>query len=463
MPPKRKAKQTTRATPGKAPRHTRLSAALGAPPPPSTSVDFEDAEELQEIVAEVTARSAVHDAGAFSEAVVATSGGPSRVAWEQQVDAHMANTDRLLLEMHGMLQSALSNTRPDVVDPPAPSIAMPVQEQAPVPWPSTSGGRIQGIGGVGRPNSNSSTAPPLACRLEQSVETLLQASLTPASRAHYGRAWNKLVGFHTCIGLQLALPVSVTTILLFVAHLHEQGLAATSITSTLSAISYFHKINSHSDPCNNFIVAKLLAGARNLRPSVDVRLPITIPILSKLIQALPHVIPSPYKRMMLHTMMVLAFKAYLRIGEMVPRSKRSTQGCLHVDDVTVADDMITISFKRFKHIAQQGPQIVHVRGEKIGKTAIHPAALMREYLQTRGRVGVILFAYMDGTPMSRAEFDLALKQLLSFAGLSNQLFKGHSFRIGSASEAAMRGESDAQIRVAGRWSSDAFRKYIRLA
>ena len=51
MPPKRKAKQTTRATPGKAPRHTRLSAALGAPPPPSTSVDFEDAEELQEIVA----------------------------------------------------------------------------------------------------------------------------------------------------------------------------------------------------------------------------------------------------------------------------------------------------------------------------------------------------------------------------------------------------------------------------
>ena len=70
---------------------------------------------------------------------------------------------------------------------------------------------------------------------------------------------------------------------------------------------------------------------------------------------------------------------------------------------------------------------------------------------------------MDGTPMSREEFDLALKQLLSFAGLSNQVFKGHSFMIGSASEAAMHGESDAQIRVAGRWSSDAFHKYIRLA
>ena len=374
MPPKRKVKQTARATPAKTACHTRASASLGAPPP-STSVNFEDAEEMQEIQAEVTARSAVQDAGASPEAVVAASGRPSRVTWEQQVDARLANTEPLLLEMHGigMLQSALTNNRSEGVDWPAPSTAMPVQEQDPVPWPSTSGGRIQGIGCVGRANSNSGTEPPPAYRLEQSVGTLLQASLTPATRVHYGRAWNTLVGFHTCIGLQLALPVIITTILPFVAYLHEQRLAATSITSTLSAISYFHKINNHSDPCNNFIVAKLLAGARNLRPSTDVHLPITIPILSNLIQALPQVVPSPYMRIMLHTMMVLAFKAYLRIGEMVPRSKRSTQGYLHIDDATVAGNMITISFKRFKHIAKQGPQIVHVRGEKIDETSIHPA------------------------------------------------------------------------------------------
>ena len=127
-------------------------------------------------------------------------------------------------------------------------------------------------------------------------------------------------------------------------------------------------------------------------------------------------------------MMVLAFKAYPRVGEMVPRPKHSTQGCLHIDDagLAVAGEMITISFKRFKHIAKQGPQIVHVRGEKIGETSIHPAALMREYLQTRGRVEATLSAYMDGTSMSSEEFDLALKQLLSFAGLSNQVFKCHS-------------------------------------
>ena len=62
MPPKRKVKQAARATLAKAARHSRESAVLGVPPPP-TSVHFEDAEELQEILAEVTARPAARMQG----------------------------------------------------------------------------------------------------------------------------------------------------------------------------------------------------------------------------------------------------------------------------------------------------------------------------------------------------------------------------------------------------------------
>ena len=51
----------------------------------------------------------------------------------------------------------------------------------------------------------------------------------------------------------------------------------------------------------------------------------------------------------------------------------------------------------------------------------------------------------------------------SIFGYKSTSFKGHSVRSGAPTAAALRRESDAQIRVAGRWTPDAFRKYIGIA
>jgi len=47
---------------------------------------------------------------------------------------------------------------------------------------------------------------------------------------------------------------------------------------------------------------------------------------------------------------------------------------------------------------------------------------------------------------------------LSFIGLSAQWHKGHSFRIGAATWAMQIGNTDSQIRVMGKWHSNAFLK-----
>ena len=120
----------------------------------------------------------------------------------------------------------------------------------------------------------------------------------------------------------------------FVAHLHNTGLVPSSIISKESAISYFHKINGCQDPAKNFIISKLLAEAQNLRTGSDVRLSITLPILVQLIRALPKVLTSHYKCVMLRPMMVLAFKAYMRVGEMVPRTSRVVPECILLRDLT---------------------------------------------------------------------------------------------------------------------------------
>ena len=292
---------------------------------------------------------------------------------------------------------------------------------------------------------------------------MLNASLSTASRAHYGRAWHKLANFYNSLSMILCLPVPTCMLLLVIAHLHASKLAPASIVSTVSAVGYFHKINGFADPASSFLVTKLLAGARNLGAVPDVRLPVTLPMLGRLISAIPVVFTSGYKCRMLRAMMVLAFRAYLRVGEMVPRSRLAVGNCLQLGDVILSGDLITVSFRRFKHSAKQGPQSLQVRGGCITGTLISPAAFLRDFQNARGTVQASFFAYPDGSPMLRRDFDDSLKRLLVFCGYQTSSFKGHSFRIGAATDAALRGESDAQIRAAGRWTSDAFKKYIRIA
>ena len=292
---------------------------------------------------------------------------------------------------------------------------------------------------------------------------LMEASLAPSSRQQYVRSWDKYFSFCQLVGASAELPTPVSLILLFIAHMFYHGSAPSSIVSAVSAISYFNKVNGFPDPANSFIVKKVLAGARNIRATADVRLPITGEVLTNLIRALPVVFSSRYTCVMLRAMMTLAFVAYLRIGEMVPKCYKDIHTCLKMGDVTISRNIISIIFRHFKHSNKHGPQVLNVSGNRIPRTEIYPEIFIQQYLDIRPPGGSTLFSLQDGSPMLRRTFDVSLKQLLGFCALDSNSFKGHSFRIGAATAAALRGESDAMIRAAGRWSSDAFRRYIRLA
>ena len=62
--------------------------------------------------------------------------------------------------------------------------------------------------------------------------------------------------------------------------------------------------------------------------------------------------------------MVLAFNAYLRIGEMVPRLCGMIW-TVDMDDVLLSRELIKIFFQRFKHSTRQSPQSLQVRHECI--------------------------------------------------------------------------------------------------
>jgi hypothetical protein len=71
-----------------------------------------------------------------------------------------------------------------------------------------------------------------------------------------------------------------------------------------------------------------------------------------------------------------------------------------------------------------------------------------------------LFCFMDKTPISRQFFTNQLQLSLKWCNKDIRNYKGHSFRIGSASHASSTGVSDEHIQLMGRWNSNAFKKYI---
>jgi hypothetical protein len=182
-------------------------------------------------------------------------------------------------------------------------------------------------------------------------------------------------------------------------------------------------------------------------------------MLHSLVSSLSQFSASEYNIKLYKSMFLLAFHAFLRVGE-ITHDVRSQVNVIQVDQVTIhsSDNSAVIEFRHFKHsdgrsfrlsiMCQQDPEFC-------------PVLALREYLSVRATSPGPLFLISPNVPVSRNQFNVFLSQALSFNGFDLSRYKSHSFRIGSATEAAASGHTDSQIRQMGRWKSDAFKSYIR--
>ena len=114
-------------------------------------------------------------------------------------------------------------------------------------------------------------------------------------------------------------PVSHTDLAGFITHLFAANYAFSTILSTVSAISYSHKIVGLADPADNFYIRKLLVGVHKTSRTMDLRRPIDQHMLALLVRAAKSVIRDKYLQRCTAAMFMLAFHGVLRIGEMTVR------------------------------------------------------------------------------------------------------------------------------------------------
>lgn len=192
--------------------------------------------------------------------------------------------------------------------------------------------------------------------------TLLRSSLSWSARKSYKHSWNLIFIFDKSI---TRLPLSVIQICNFIGALFDKSYSPSTITSHVSAISYIHKILGIFDPTSAFVVKKLLKGCNNLRKSHDTRLPITKQILEKIIDGIDKCIDNNFTKTLLKAVFLLAFNAFLRLGEILVRSPKEAGSVIQKQDVTFTycnrrPQSLTLVIRHYKNIKNNQPVTITI-------------------------------------------------------------------------------------------------------
>ena len=257
----------------------------------------------------------------------------------------------------------------------------------------------------------------------------------------------------------------------YVALLAQQGLKHGTIKVYLSAARYLQISTGRPDPFAGVAWPQLdyvMKGIKKVESEKGVtkkeRLPITPAILEKLRQGWSAK-RDAYDTKIIWAACCLCFCAFLRAGEMTIPSDGQYDASVHlnVSDISVDNienpSMLQVRIKQSKTDPfRQGVNLCVGRT----RTSLCPVAAVLSYLAARGMSDGPLFQFQDGRALTRQRFVYQVREGLRMAGIDQNKYCGHSFRIGAATTAAAKGVEDSIIKTLGRWESIAYLQYIKL-
>lgn len=191
-------------------------------------------------------------------------------------------------------------------------------------------------------------------------------------------------------------------------------------------------------------------------------LPITMVILSRIsdvVRRRPDYYGGHLCALALRTAFVLAFACFLRKSEF---TYDTFNGALHVSRGSVSfsrdGSRATLHLPASKTDAKRKGVNIPI---PTGRGDLCPVRLLRQWFaECPAEAQSPLFSF-NGRPFSGTRFVNYLRQALGEAGYDGSAYSGHSFRSGAATWAASIGIPSDKIQIMGRWSSDAYRLYIR--
>ena len=315
-------------------------------------------------------------------------------------------------------------------------------------------------------------------RLDSAVHRYCHLGLAASTHKAYRAAVNRFSTF--CIRHDITHPFPVNELLLcrFIASLAQEGLSPATLKTYLAGIRHAQVMRGFPEPAYPAGMPRLkLLQTGVARDRANHRTGGTgrerLPITPQLLEGLLRVWSAPKgntpaearDRAMLRAAATTCFFGFFRSGEITVPTQTAFDTRIHLawGDVALDDakppSMVRIHLKRSK--CDQFGKGVDVFMGRTGK-AICPVSEVLEYVTLRGPTPGPFFLFSGGSPLTKAAFVKRVRDALTTLGVVDPAsYAGHSFRIGAATAASEAGLEDSVIKSLGRWSSDAFHRYIR--
>ena len=229
-------------------------------------------------------------------------------------------------------------------------------------------------------------------------------------------------------------------------------MVASSITTYVQAVIFFHNIHGHQPPdWKDFNLKATIAGIRNLQTTPpgqkDPLFPKHLTKLSKVVDK-----DSVIQRLVWAAMCFL-FRTLLRVSHVV-----SSPHTLKTKDVVFTNwgFFVRVSSSKTKKKSQK-PQYIPV--VKSQGSPLCPVALLEDIWASSGSGENNLFSTSMIPAISYSVFSKTMDFLVAKAGI-NGSFSSHSVRRGGASFMSMIDCTIPQIKSRGNWASDCVYDYV---
>ena len=285
-------------------------------------------------------------------------------------------------------------------------------------------------------------------------------SIAPSTRRNYNSALTTYEWFCSDTGYQ-TFPVTEQTLILFATNLASYS-SHQNVKLHMAAIKHFAIIHGFPAPFKEFHrLYKLIRGIKRSlgsSHSLPKRLPITPPLLLIINRNLFNSSKLYQDKLMLWAAITTAFFGFLRISEYTSPRKTTFDPLITLlkQDLAITNMGAWLWIKASKTDPFREGVTVRIAANN---TLLCPVNALRIYLPLHPNPSGPLFVFQNGTFLTRTDINNLLKDMTD--GVAN--ISSHSLRIGAASTAAAMGCPKYLIQGMGRWSSDCFRRYIRIS